>query len=322
MENTKDSKGTWRQWDPIPPAFEPCKDDREERRYDLALSDPNRCYGLGTQEDPLVVWIDKPDYHNRNLVWAHNDFAKAIAKVLGLTHTWIIKGAHDRQYARDAEGRRIPISPDKYLLEEADTHITLRLGTGLYECNLSAHVYVLLDEDGNPARYMDELARKFRHGDTSTKAKAGEGGDPQLTFWPWRNNRRRFLPRRPINLGPNWEVHANVGPYLDTYRPDGKRAGDTYTPRSHGTPPREEQHDKTGVRTADDYKVIEGAMTRELAALVARSNAAYAVYKEFHMRLVMMDYPPADGLRELHAMREHIATMQRDIYREGMGFIV
>ncbi|KAH8160266.1 hypothetical protein CIB48_g7980 [Xylaria polymorpha] len=231
----KDERNVWRHWDSIPPAYEPCKNSREEREYDLALSNPNRCFGQGTTDDPLVVWIDRPAYWNRGLVWAHNNFAKSIAKVLGFTHTWIIKGAHDLQYARDAEGNKIYITRDQYMVQSADMHITLRLGTDLYSCRLSAHAYVVLDENGNPARYMTELARRF-------KKDRGASSSSQLEFWRWKSYHRRFLPRRPVSLGPNWELYANVGPYLDTYRPDARRTRDTYTPRSDDTPPAREQH--------------------------------------------------------------------------------
>ncbi|KAI1750256.1 hypothetical protein F4782DRAFT_252204 [Xylaria castorea] len=310
--NMKDNKNTWRHWDSIPPAYEPCKNDREEREVDLALSNPNRCFGQGTVDDPLVVWIDRPAYRNRGLVWAHNNFAKSIAKVLGFTHTWIIKGAHDLQYARDEEGRKIPTEPGSYLLRDADMHITLRLGTGLYSCRLSAHAYVVLDGDGNPTRYITELARRFKQG--------GAAPLPQLEFWRWENYHRRFLPRRPVSLGPNWEIHANVGPYLDTYRPDNRRTRDTYTPRSDDTPPRESS--SIGDDDDDDDDIIEGAMTSELSSLVRRWHSASEDYKEYHEELVAMGDGSPERLVELHAMREHIVTMQREIYREAKGFLM
>ncbi|KAI0875757.1 hypothetical protein GGS24DRAFT_275804 [Hypoxylon argillaceum] len=310
-------RNEWRPWDPIPPPHEPCKNDREEREYDLSLSDPNRCFGKGIEEDPMVIWIDRPDYRNRNMVWAHNNFAKAIAKVLGFTHSWIIKGAHNQEYARDAAGRKILVQPpDRYLLKHADMHITLRLGTGLYECRLAAHAYVVLDASGHPDKYMSELARRFRR---------GGGGDPRLEFWRWQSRHRRLLPRRPLNLGTNWEAHANVGPYLDTYRPDARAArGDTYTPRSDATPPRRTSYFASdgGESDGSDDSFIEGTMTREMAALVERCNAAYFEYQAFHERLVAMEYPPADGLVELHAMREQIVTMQREVYHETKGILL
>ncbi|KAJ2984071.1 hypothetical protein NUW58_g6144 [Xylaria curta] len=302
-----DNSNTWRHWDPIPPAYEPCKNDREEREYDLALSDPNRCFGQGIKDDPLVVWIDRPAYLNRSLVWAHNNFAKSIAKVLGFTHTWIIKGAHDRQYARDCKGRKIAIEADRWLVRDADMHITLRLGTDLYSCRLSAHAYVVLDEEGNPARYMTELARRFK----------ASGAEPQLEFWRWENRHRRFLPRRPVSLGPNWEVHANVGPYLDTYRPDNRRTCDTYTPRRDDTPPRESSDDDD-----DENAIFEGAMTDELAEMVRRCNSAYEDYTEFHEYLVAIGEISSDQVVELLTMREQIVTMQREVYREAKGLIM
>ncbi|KAI3324207.1 hypothetical protein HD806DRAFT_543611 [Xylariaceae sp. AK1471] len=299
----KGNSQMWYQGDRIPRACDPCKDDREEREYDLALSDSNRCFGKGIEEDPLVVWINGPDYLDRDLIWAHNNFAKAIAKVLGFTHTWIIKAAHNKQYARDAEGKKIPIAPGRYLVHPADMHITLRLGTDLYDCRLSAHAYVLLDRYGNPDKYMTQLARKFKK----------EGGDSQLEFWPWRNNHKRFLPQRPISLGPNWEVYANVGPYIDTYRPDNRRTGDTYTPRSDSTPPRED--------VENEYGIIEGAMTPEMVGMMRQCHAAYYAYVTFHQELIAMDYPPPDRVRELHAMHEQIVTMNREIYREVKGVL-
>ncbi|KAI2628223.1 hypothetical protein GGS21DRAFT_540604 [Xylaria nigripes] len=289
----------WHQGQPIPPAFEPCKDNREEREYDLALCDPNRCFGKGVKDDPLVVWLNPPDRLDRDVIWAHNNFAKAIAKLLGFTHTWIIKGAHNEQYARDKEGRKILIGPNQYLIRDADMHITLRLGTDLYACRLASHAYVLLSERGTPERYMDELSRRFKT----------EGGDLQIEFWPWRSQRRRFLPKREVGLGLNWQAHANVGPYLDTYRPDSRRVRDTYTPRDKNTPPRDDR----------DTEILEGAMTPELAVLVSRCHAAYNVYKELHEEVAPMVDPPADKLRELHAMREQIVTMKREVYREAWG---
>ncbi|KAI0407148.1 hypothetical protein F4802DRAFT_595374 [Xylaria palmicola] len=299
-------KDVWREGEKIPPAYEPCKNDREEREYDLALSNPNRCFGQGIKDDPFVVWMERPPHRNRALVWAHNDFAKSIAKALGLTHTWIIKAAHDRQYARDHKGRKIKISPDNFLVEEADMHITLRLGTDLYACSLSAHAYVVLDENGNPARYMTELARRFRQRE----------GTPQLEFWRWQNHRRRFLPPRPVSLGENWEIHANVGPFLDTYRPDKRRIGDSYRPRRQNTPPRFSSDDD------DDDDFIEGAITGELAALVRRCSSAHDDYREYHEELIAMGDTSPERMMELHAMREQIVTMQREIYREAKGVLL
>ncbi|KAI1436492.1 hypothetical protein GGR50DRAFT_650543 [Xylaria sp. CBS 124048] len=301
------SQNVWRQGQPLPPAFELCKDDREEREYDLALGDPNRCYGLGTKDDPLVIWLREPENTlDRDSIWAHNNFAKAIAKLLGLTHAWIIRGAHEVQYARDKDGQKIPHPDikDKWLLRDADMHITLRLGSDLYGCNLSAHAYVVLGARGTPERYMDELARRF------TDQTGGDG--VKIDLWRWRVLRRRFLPRRAhVSLGANWEAYANVGPYLDTYRPDGRRTTDTYTPRDKNTPPREEGRGE----------ILEGAMTPEVAEQVSMCHAAYAIYKALHEELVAMQYPPDDKLTELHAMREQLVTMKREIYREVKGIV-
>jgi len=302
----------WHQGDPIPTAYEPCKNEREEREYQDALSDPNRCYGTGIKDDPLVVWLKRPEdiITNRDQLWAHNNFAKAMAKLLGLTHTWIVKEAHDMEYARDNDGRKIPIAPQRYLLRDADMHITLRLGTNLYECRLSAHAYVQLDSMGNPEKYMTDLLRRFKRGD---------GGDSQIEFWAWVNHHRRYLPRTPVCLGPNWEIHANVGPYLDTYRPNSRLTCDTYTPRSETTSPRGEYvEDEAAYQRG---KVIEGAVTREIERLVRKCNSAYVVYKELHMELAVLEHPPVERLRELHAMREHVATMKREIYREAKGIL-
>ncbi|KAI1125571.1 hypothetical protein F5Y10DRAFT_227706 [Nemania abortiva] len=264
------NRNIWRLGDPIPPAYDPCKNSLEEQEYDLALSDPNSCFGTGTEEDPLVIWIDRPDWRNRDAVWAHNNFAKAIAKVLGFTHTWIITRARDQQYALETEGRKGLASSessfsDRYLLQETDMHISLRLGTGLYDCRLAAHAYVELNESGNPEKYMTALARRFRQ----------DGADTRLEFWRWENPRRRFLRRRPVSLGANWELHANVGPYLDTYRPGGRPMRDTYASGGDATPPRT-------YLEGDDF--IEGAMTRDMKALVQRCHAAYYDYQGFHER--------------------------------------
>ncbi|GAP88436.2 hypothetical protein SAMD00023353_2901160 [Rosellinia necatrix] len=323
----------WRPCDPLPPAWEPCKDDQEEWKYDQALQDPNRCFGQGIASDPLVVWLDRrPRMRDRELVWAHNNFAKAIAKALGLTHAWVVRAAHAQQYARDAQGRKILIeSPDRYLLVEADMHITLRFGSGLYECRLSAHAYVVLDGRGRPERYMTELVRRFRTGggigddDGDDDGGKGKVGHPQLEFWPWYTPHRRSLPRRPVDLGPGWQAHANVGPYLDTYRPDARRIGDTYTPRSADKPPREpvfvdEKDDEDDEN--DNCGVIEGAITPELMALVQRCNAAYTEYQAFLQCLIQMDYPPAENMTELRAMGEQVVTMQREICREAMAAVV
>ncbi|KAI1265463.1 hypothetical protein F5Y18DRAFT_427061 [Xylariaceae sp. FL1019] len=291
----------WYQTKSLPPAFDPCKDAKEEFKYNQALSDPNRVYGVGTEEDPLVVWMSHPDDLDRELVWTHNNFAKAIAKSLGLTHTWIIKGAHNQEYARDAYGRKIWDSvKKKWLTKEADMHITLRLGTGLYDCNLSAHAYVLLDDRNCPQKYMDTLTRAFMKGK----------GDSQIEFWPWKNYRSREVPRRDINLGHDWELHANVGPYLDTYRPDERVSGDTYTPRKHNEHPLENE----------DRRVV-GRMTNELAALQDKCDTAYEVYKALHFELTAMERPCQNKMRELHAMREQIITMKREAYREAAAVI-
>ncbi|KAI3333721.1 hypothetical protein F4824DRAFT_232198 [Ustulina deusta] len=309
-----DNRNVWRQQDPIPSACELCENKQEEREYDLALTNPNRCFGRGIKEDPLVVWIDRTQYRKRDVVWGHNNFAKAIAKMLGLTHTWIIKAAQDRQYARDAEGSTIPkpdtgtkdpgLAPDRLLLEETDMHIELRLGTGLYDCRLSAHVYVMLDKSGNPERYMTKRARTFKR----------KGEDRQLTFWRWQNCRKRLRSRRPISLGRNWEVYANVGPYLDTYRPYNRGTRNTCTPPNDTTPPRE--------YLENDDDIFQGAMTDELRGMVRKCHAAYDVYEASHKQLAPMQNPGLESVRELHVMREHIVTMKREIYREAKGLLV
>ncbi|KAI1811955.1 hypothetical protein GGS20DRAFT_578673 [Poronia punctata] len=299
----------WYQGDAIPPAYDPCKDDREEKTYSQALDDPNRCYGIGTEEDPLVIWMNSSsDKMDRDMLWANNNFAKAIAKILGFTHAWIIKEAHGVEYARDAKGRKIPTStsPNRYLLQEADMHITLRLGTGLYDCRLSAHAYVQLDDEGCPETYMTDLVRRYRKHD----------GDSQIEFWPWRNAHRRTRPRKPMFLCqmPNWEVHANVGPYLDTYRPDNRWAGDTYTPRKPSTPPREESDSGSDI--------IEGTLTEEMSKLMTRCKSTYDSYKEMHREVMALGDPPVDRLRQLQAVRERFYTMKREIYREVRGILV
>ncbi|KAI1193329.1 hypothetical protein F5X97DRAFT_328698 [Nemania serpens] len=309
----KNDTNAWRRRDPIPPAFDPCRTAREEQEYDLALSNPNRCFGKGTTDDPQVIWIERPDHLNRNLVWAHNNFAKAIAKLLGLTHTWIIKCAHNLQYERDTEGRRMSTPPHRYLLRDADMHITLRLGTGLYACRLSARAYVALDKSGNPEKYMTELTRRFRR----------EHRDARLEFSRWSHGRRRVLSRRALNLGHNWEVHANVGPYLDTYRPQGRRTRETYMSRRR--PDHEYEYEGGNGR---DF-VIDGAKTPELAALVSRCHAAYDEYRAFHRALVAdMEKGSSPEIEtearrvELYLMSEQVATMKREVYREAQRMLV
>ncbi|KAI0532985.1 hypothetical protein GGR58DRAFT_522200 [Xylaria digitata] len=309
-----DGRTRWWHEDPVPPACEPCKNNREEQEYDIALSDPNRCFGQGIEDDPLVVWIDRPEHLRRDWVWAHNNFAKAIAKELGFTHTWIIKASSDRQYMRDDRGRNLSmhqlgvgtewLPPDRFLLKKTDMHITLRLGTDLYGCRLSAHAYVALDANGNPESYMAEPAARFM----------AEGGYRQLDFWRWENYHKRILPRRPVNIGPNWEIHANVGPYLDTYRPQNRWIDDLSTSGSDYALMRECMENK-------DY-IIKGSMTRELRALVRQCHSAYNTYHALHDELAPMKAPTLESLRELYAMREFILTMKREIYREAKGLLV
>ncbi|TGJ82163.1 hypothetical protein E0Z10_g6619 [Xylaria hypoxylon] len=295
--NMTNDRDMWRQRDPIPPAYEPCKNDREEREYDLALSDPNRCFGRGIKEDPLVVWIDRPKSLKRDWVWAHNNFSKAIAKMLGFTHTWIMKSASDMQYVRDNEGRKLSIRQpgtgwlpaDRFLLRKTDMHITLRLGTDLHGCRLSARAYVVLDKNGNPERYMTELARRFER----------EAGDRQLGFWRWQTADGVFSP-------DDASIWDGTGRFMltsgHTQIPTGRTMEGEYMKSKHG--------------------VIKGAMARELRALVRRCHSAYNAYQAFHEELAPMKDPSPEGLRELHVMREHIVTMKREIYREAKGLLV
>ena len=282
----------WRQQDPIPPACDPCKNHREEREYELALRDPNRCFGRGSKEDPLVIWLDRPRHLNRGLVWKHNNFAKSIAKMLGLTHTWIIKGATNGKYVRDADGRRrfttdntdtgtlnsYPRSK-RFVLEKTDMHIDLRLGTDLYDCRLSARAYVALDKHGSPDRYTTKLARRF--------VRKGESG--QLEFQRWENPMRRTLARRAIGLGPNWMLHANVGPYLDTYRPSKPRVDDAYTSLNAGAPTRE---------FIENLNFVGGEMSDDTRAMVRRCHADYRVYKMLHDELAPMEHQPPERVAE------------------------
>ncbi|KAI0144346.1 hypothetical protein GGR57DRAFT_507567 [Xylariaceae sp. FL1272] len=292
----------WHQSDPIPEACDPCQNAREEREYDYALGKPNLVYGLGTVEDPMVIWLNGLPTLNRNMIWAHNNFAKAAAKILGFTHTWIAKGAHDEEYARTWAGRKIWCpETNSWLTRDADMHITMRLGIGLYDCRLSAHAYVVLSDAGCPEKYMGgDFARKLMKKDS----------DSQIEFWPWRHSHIRELPRGEIRLGRNWELHANVGPYLDTYRPDERRSGDTYTPRETA------EHEWNG----EDRRVV-GRMTPELAALRDKCDAAYGVYKALHFELAAMERPCQKKMRDLHAMREQIVTMKREAYREAGAVI-
>ncbi|KAI0103896.1 hypothetical protein GGR51DRAFT_235617 [Nemania sp. FL0031] len=294
----------WRLGDPIPPAYDPCGNYCEEREHDLALRDPSSCYGTGTEEDPLVVWLDRPDYRDRAMIWAHNNFAKAIAKLLGFTNTWIIKRVDNKQYVPDTEGKKgLAGSCARYVLRETDTHITLRLGTGLYDCQLTAYAYVTVDEHGNPEKYNTEQMRRFRQ----------DGGETRIEFRCWENKRPRTIPRRPVSLGSNWQIHANVGPYLDTYRPFDRRRRIPAMKWRDGNARR-------WYLKNDDF--LEGPMTRDVEALVGRCHAAHFGYEAVHEKLAAMECAPSDRLIEFHLMREKIVTMQRDAYRESKGILL
>ncbi|KAJ3580379.1 hypothetical protein NPX13_g191 [Xylaria arbuscula] len=306
----------WLQQDPMLTAHDPCKNYQEEREYDLALRDPNRCFGQGTKEDPLVVWLARPRHLKRDLVWKHNNFAKSIAKMLGCTHTWIIKTATNKKYGRDADGRRhltntractetsdTPHRSKRYILEHTDMHIELRLGTDLYDCRLSARAYVVLDKRKNPDGYMTELGRRFNR----------KGMGRQLEFQRWDNPRTRVLSREPIRLGPNWNAHANVGPYLDTYRPSKASANVECTPRNVNPPTRE---------FVDKLGFCGGGMSDEMRAMVRRCHVDYGVYQRLHDELVSSEDPSLEDIAELQLLREHLVTTKREIYRETKGILV
>ncbi|KAI1073809.1 hypothetical protein F5B20DRAFT_586913 [Whalleya microplaca] len=302
----------WYRGDPIPPAFDPCKSAEEEERYNNALRNPNRVYGTGTADDPLVVWMNKIDLKNYDWIWAHNNFAKAIAKSLALTHVWIIKTAHDCQYKRD-EGFKIPVDgslsssstgsrENEFFIEPADMHITLRFGTNLYECRLSAHAYVTLDCDGNPHEYLQEVARKFWKDDSN-----------QIELWPWKVFRNRVLQRGEFDLGQSWQQFANMGPFLSTYRPDPQRLGDSYLSPSAENP-RAAVNDTAFTHDGNGHKI---AISHDLYEEALQVNRDWEEYKALHDELSALENPPEDKLSALWVMREHLATRKRGFMRDA-----
>ncbi|KAI2620635.1 hypothetical protein GGS26DRAFT_601594 [Hypomontagnella submonticulosa] len=185
-----------RKWDPgmdLPRGAPP--------RIRMRQEDLRQCPrdGEGTLENPLVIWVARltdeqrdelavPEFeHEADLyraVDANTDIAKTVAVRSGCTVVWIICPVHEKKYAHDENGDKIPTmwdeegNPIEYLVVDADPHITIRLGTSENLCVLHGHINVLVDERGFPTTFMTSFQRQ-RHGHIT------DGDDRTFELFEW-----------------------------------------------------------------------------------------------------------------------------------------
>lgn len=255
----------------------------------MILGHANRVYGKGTKSDPLVLWMNLPEQIDRDMIWSHNNFARAAAKSVGLTHAWIIKERHSKTAARGEDGEKL-YGPAGRVMKEDDMHITVRLGSGIYDCNLSAHIYVDLDAAGNPVEFMKEPSRRHSRSSSSSSSRG------PITFWPWRIARTRQTPKTGVSLGAQWESYANTGPYLDTYRPEGSGAKRHLSPKCRFARP----------DTCEEAK--------ELEAMKMRVDGLWAEYKKSVDEIKEAGGEPSrEEKGRLLLMAEKIGTLEREI---------
>ncbi|KAI0388097.1 hypothetical protein F5Y04DRAFT_286992 [Hypomontagnella monticulosa] len=155
--------------------------------------------GAGTLENPLVIWAARltqeqrgelaiPEFeHEADLyraIDANADIAKTVAIRSGCTVVWIICPVHQKKYAYDENGDKIPTmwddegNPIQYLVVDADPHLTLRLGTSEDVCVLHGHVNVAVDERGFPTTFMTNVQRR-RNGHIT------DGDDRTFELFEW-----------------------------------------------------------------------------------------------------------------------------------------
>ncbi|KAI0382340.1 hypothetical protein F5Y04DRAFT_280122 [Hypomontagnella monticulosa] len=297
----------WTVGDPMPPPHGLCRVDEEELRYQNALTHPNKTFGLGTMDNPLVVWLEWDPCKERKAdltvqpswIWSHNNFAKGIAKCLGLTHAWIIMASHDKEIDRNEKGQKIKIGADSndkpiYQIVDVDMHITLRFGTGLNECTLSCHAYVDLDGEGNPYQFTED---QFRHYEADERRG--------VKFWTWNIRRKQSIPHYRLNSDParSWWAYADTGPYVDYERP-GPQHPLVSSVRDTGLR-------REGIRQyREDSKDIADAVKHlELAGLEKK-------LKDLLDKVTVLEDPPKDLLLFEWVLKEQIATKRRDIFCE------
>lgn len=169
---------------PYPEAIDPCKNLRETLELEIAMADQDRNFGIATIDDPMTIWLRciPQERFADKMVEATNDIAVLVAERCKLPYVWVVHEAHNKEYVRDRDVRKV-LDPNKQakpkqLLADTDYHITFRLGTGPYECMLSAHAWVVLDEDGFPSRLATRADR--------TQEYIRYDDDDGISFWPWK----------------------------------------------------------------------------------------------------------------------------------------
>ena len=172
------------QWHPgmdLPPAEDPCKNRAETYELELAMEDEARNFGIATVDDPMIIWLHNLplDDMREDMVSCTNDIATLVAQAAGLPYVWVIREPHNLEYLRDENGGKIfdPENPNKQLLAHTDYHVTLRLGTGLFDCVVTAHAWVVMNDRGLPQRLIKKEDR--------TPAYIRYGHGEEITFWPW-----------------------------------------------------------------------------------------------------------------------------------------
>ncbi|KAI2615821.1 hypothetical protein GGS26DRAFT_603944 [Hypomontagnella submonticulosa] len=298
----------WALEDRMPPAYPLCLNDQEELRYHHALAHPNRTFGLGTIENPLVVWLEwyptdereAVDNVSPSWIWSHNNFAKGMAKRLGLTCVWIVKPSHDKQYKKNEKGQKIEIGRHEdgrpiYEIEEHDMHMTLRFGTGLNACTLHCHVYVTVDEAGNPYKFTEDEFRNYKEGERHGNK-----------FWTWVSSRKPLNPNFHLNFDPaaSWQEYVDTGPYIDYSRPGPQRFPSPA--RSYHSP---EVGKKERIERADTKEPVDVAKAQELTNLEKN-------LENLLCEIEISSVVSAEKKFFVYVLREQIATMKRDIFCE------
>lgn len=106
---------------------------------------------------------DEPDWDDYPKVRGNENIAFEVMKLTGTRYVWIIAVNHSVKLCYDENGQRIPIwvnGKRTFKTEAADEHMTIRLGMDENTCMLHGHVYVTVDEIGNPTGLMKKEDRK------------------------------------------------------------------------------------------------------------------------------------------------------------------
>ncbi|KAI2621187.1 hypothetical protein GGR54DRAFT_647230 [Hypoxylon sp. NC1633] len=137
--------------------------------------------GEGTLENPMVIWVARltegqraelavPEFEDEadlyRAIDSNADIAKTAAIRAGCTVVWIVCPVHRSKYVYDENGDKVPTrwdsngNPLEYYVQDADPHLTVRLGTSEDVCLLHGHINVMVDERGFPTGFMNKFQRR------------------------------------------------------------------------------------------------------------------------------------------------------------------